>query len=32
MLKTMKSLHVHRFWLDVLKRSRLDIVINWFNR
>jgi len=31
-LTAMKTMHLHRFWLDVLKRSKLHFVINWFNR
>lgn len=27
----MKTIPLHRFWLDILKKTKLDAIINWFN-
>ncbi|MET3502546.1 hypothetical protein ABIC45_004170 [Mucilaginibacter rubeus] len=27
----MKTLPLHRFWLDILKKTKLEAIINWFN-
>ncbi|XHR95881.1 hypothetical protein ACFJIV_04060 [Mucilaginibacter sp. UC70_90] len=27
----MKTMPLYRFWLDILKKTRLDAIIHWFN-
>jgi len=27
----MKTIPLHRFWLDILKKTKLEAIINWFN-
>lgn len=27
----MKTMPLYRFWLDILKKTKLDAIIHWFN-